>query len=208
MKLRRILFATLAVTATSAQAGDWYALGMVTHANANLNTAAANSALIGAGATGLTSTDKGSSNKWRLQLGYRFNDYFALEGGYIDLGQAKYNASYDSSGSAAGKFRAGGPDLLALGMLPVARNLSLFGELGVVDAKVKSQLAATAPAAAASDKYSKTEVRPIYGVGAQYDLTDQLGLRVSYERVTGLGDKHRLGDMDVDMYSAGIAYRF
>ena len=207
MKLHPTLFAALAVAATSAHAGDWYALGMVTHSDASLNKSTINNALTTAGATGLTSSSKDKSNKWRLQLGYQFNDYLAVEGGYIDLGRSKYSATY-TGGSAAGTLKAAGPNLNVLGILPVAQGFSLYGELGVIDAKVKANLTATGAGAAATDSYSKTKVRPIYGIGAMYDFNDNLGMRASYERVDSLGDKSRLGRMDVNMYSLGVSYKF
>lgn len=205
MMLRTFLCAALAVAATSSQAGDWYALGMVTRADANPSNSAFDNALTTAGATGLSSSSKDKSNKWRLQLGYRFNDYVALEGGYIDLGRTRYSATYNEGG-ATGQIKAGGPNLTVLGMLPVTKGLSLFGELGVIDAKVKSSLAAGG--VAASDAYDKTQVRPIYGLGAMYQVSDNVDLRASYERVDNLGDKHRLGQMDVNLYSLGLDYRF
>jgi OOP family OmpA-OmpF porin len=207
MKFHLFLCATLAVAASSAHAGDWYALGMISRADASFDKATSDNALTSVGAVGLSSSSKDNSNKWRLQLGYRFNDYVAVEGGYIDLGRAKYAATY-TGGSAAGRLKAGGPNLSLLGMLPVADGLSLFGELGVIDAKVKANLSATAPAASASDQYSKYKIRPIYGLGAMYDFTEHTGMRVSYERVNAVGEKHRLGRMDVNMYSLGLSYKF
>lgn len=207
MKPRMILFAALALGTATAQAGDWYALGMVSHSNAKLNKSASDSALTSAGVTGLNSSTDETSNKWRLQLGYQFNDNLAVEGGYIDLGKAKYNATY-TGGSASGEIKAGGPDIMVLGMLPLNDDFSLYGELGMVYAKVKSDLSATGPGAGAADSYDKSKTRPIYGVGGIYNFSDSMGVRVGYERVNNLGDNNRLGDMDMNIYSVGLSYRF
>lgn len=207
MKQRTLLFVALAATAVSAHAGDWYGLGMITRSSANTDHAAADGALSAAGATGLSASTDDKSNKWRLQLGYQFNDYLAVEAGYIDIGKTKYSATY-TGGSASGEIKSGGPDVVALGMLPLGNGFSAFGELGLIDAKTKTSLSASGVAAAASDKYDKTKLRPLYGVGGIYNFNDTTAMRVSLERVNNLGDKGRLGNMDVNMYSIGLSYKF
>jgi OOP family OmpA-OmpF porin len=207
MKLRMVLFGALSVATASAHAGDWYGLGLVTGSSASLDKSTTDQALTAAGAAGLSSSTNDSTTKWRLQLGYKFNDYLAVEGGYIDLGKSEYSASY-AGGKASGSVEAAGPNLDALLMLPLGEDLSLFGELGVVDAKVKSKLSASGAGAAAADKYDNTKARPLYGLGAIYSFSDHTAMRASYERVTSLGDSNRIGSMDVDMYSVGLSYTF
>src|SRR6185369_15735790 len=43
--------------------------------------------------TTLDKTDTG----WKAYLGYRFNRFFALEGGYVDLGEASFNTTIVSA---------------------------------------------------------------------------------------------------------------
>ncbi len=207
MKHRKILFAALVVAATSVHAGNWYGMGMISRSSASLDSTGSDNALTAAGVTGLSSSSSGKSNKWRLQLGYQFNDYLAVEGGYIDLGQSNYSASY-TGGSASGSLKASGPDVVALAMMPVGQGVSLYGELGLIDAKVQSQLSAAGSGAVADNNSSQTKVRPVYGLGGIYNMTDATALRVGVERVTGLGDNANLGSMNVNMYSVGLAYKF
>ena len=212
MRSRAVVLATLALGAASVHAAswtdNWYVLGSVSHSSTSLDKGGLNTKLQSAGATGVSSADSGTGNyQWRLQLGYRFNDWLALEGGYIDLGKAKYNATY-AGGSAAAKWKAGGPDLAVLGILPVNDSFSLFGKLGVIDAKTKTKIAATGAAAAVSGKPSDTHAEPIYGLGAMYKLTDNAGLRLEYERVNNVGDSVKTGKADVDVVSLGLSYQF
>lgn len=207
MKLRTTLVVSLALGASSAYASNWYGLGMVSHSSASFDHGAADDALATAGATALVPSSKDKSDRWRLQLGYRFNDYLAMEGGYIDLGKAKYRAGY-TGGGASGSLQAGGPDILALAMVPVGSRFSLYGEAGAIDAKIKSELSATGPGAAASGSDNRSRVRPIFGLGALYNFTDAMRLRVGYERINNLGDRNLLGSMDMNVYSAGLSYRF
>jgi hypothetical protein len=81
----------LALTPT-AFTGGFYGAGEVTHSDLSLDHGYFDNALIGAGASGLSSSDKGSTDKWRLQGGYRFNPNLAVEAGYIDFGKAEYQA--------------------------------------------------------------------------------------------------------------------
>lgn len=72
---------------------------------------------------------------WKLFAGYRFNEYFGVEGGYVDFGDQD-----DSFAGTNVKVDAYGWDLFAVGFLPVAEDWDLFGKLGVIawDADVKA----------------------------------------------------------------------
>lgn len=197
----------LCLLASPAFAGEFYGVGEVSHTSSNLDRAHFDSALTAAGATGLSSSDSGSGNQWRLQGGYRFNPNFSLEAGYIDFGKAKYTASY-TGGSAQGSLKAGGVDLAALFALPVNDSLSVFGKAGLVAAKVDSSLAAGAPAALASGDATTHVVRPLVGVGALYKLSEHVDLRADYDHVSNLGKSDKTGTMDANVVSVGLAYNF
>jgi len=207
MKLHTLAPLALFVLASTASAAGFYGVGEVTHSKLSLDHTHFDGALTANGATGLSSSDSGSDNKWRLQGGYRFNPYVAVEAGYIDFGKSKYSASY-SGGTAQGSLKAGGVDVAALLSLPVNDSLSVFGKAGMVAAKVDSTLAAGAPAAAASGDASTHVVRPLLGVGALYKLTDNVDLRADYDHVSGLGKSNKTGKMDANLFSLGIAYNF
>ncbi|MBC7750805.1 MAG: outer membrane beta-barrel protein, partial [Candidatus Saccharibacteria bacterium] len=50
--------------------------------------------------------------------GYQFNQYFALEGGYFDLGQFGFSANTLPAGTLNGNIRLRGANLDAIGFLP------------------------------------------------------------------------------------------
>jgi OOP family OmpA-OmpF porin len=180
------LIALAATAASAASAEGAYVVGEVTHSNASLD-----------GTTG-------NSNKWRLQGGYRFSPNLAVEGGYIDFGNASYQAAYDG-GTASGTVKAAGLDAAALFSLPINAKVSVFGKAGIVAARVKSSLTAAAPGI--SNDASTTVVRPLVGFGTEVALTDKVSLRLDYDHVSGLGDSST-GKMNVDMVSAGLGYKF
>lgn len=209
MTVRKLIpFAILLLGSHAALADGLYVLGDISHSFDKLDKGTFDSALSGAGAgSPLTSSDRGGSNQWRLQLGYGLSENFAVEAGYIDFGKSKYSASY-SGGSASGELKSGGFDLALLGILPVSEEFSLFGKLGVVAANTKSSLTATGSGSAASGKDSAREVLPLVGLGVSYKLSDNLDLRSEYDRVSGLGKSGKTGTMDSNMLSIGLAYHF
>jgi OmpA-OmpF porin, OOP family len=207
MKLHHFAALALIALTTTASADGLYGVGEVTYSSASLDNSYFDNALATSGATGLSSSDSGGSYQWRLQGGYRFNPYLALEVGYIDFGKADYQAAY-SGGSAQGSLKAGGVDMAALLLLPLNDSFSIFGKLGVVDATVKANLQAGAPAASATGDTSVNSVRPLLGLGATYKLTDNVDLRADYDYVSALGSSSKTGTMDVNVFSMGAVYNF
>jgi len=207
MKLIRLAPLALIAFAATASAQGFYVLGEVTATKSSLNKNHFDGALLANGATGISSKRKGTNGKWRLQAGYRFNPYVAVEAGYIDFGKATYDANY-AGGTAHGTLKAGGFDAVALLSLPVNDQFSIFGKAGVVAAKAKSRLSAGAPASGASSSVSNSVVRPLLGIGTNYKLTDNVDLRLDYDHVSGLGKSRKTGKMDVNMVSLGVSYNF
>jgi OOP family OmpA-OmpF porin len=207
MKLQYLAPLALCVLTTTASADGFYGLGEVTRSSASLDSGYFDSALSADGATGLSSNDSGSGTQWRLQVGYRFNPYLAVEAGYIDFGKASYTAIY-AGGSAQGSLKAGGVDIAALAFLPLSDDFSVFGKVGGVEAKVESSLSAVGPAALASGSDSVNEFRPLLGVGASYRLSQHLDLRADYDYVNNLGSSDKTGTMAVNMISLGAVYNF
>ncbi len=206
MNLKFTLPLLLAFVATTAQADGPYLVGEVSHSNLSLDKGTFNKDLTAAGATGLTSKDDGSGNQWRIQAGYKFNPYLAIEGGYIDLGQADYTANF-AGGTAKATEKAGGFDLAVLGMYPITDSLSVFAKGGVIAAKVDTKLSSAAlPAAHVSD--SMTEIRPLAGAGLTYSIMKNIDLRFDYDHVFGIGNSSKAGKMDDNILSAGISYNF
>lgn len=207
MKLKKLIPLTLLVLSQGVMAGDLYVVGDVTHSKDSLKKSTFDSALTSAGATGLSSSDSGSGNQWRLQLGYGINRNLAIEAGYIDFGKAKYSASY-AGGTATGDLKAGGLDLVALGILPLTDKFSIFGKAGAVALKAKSSLTADASAVTATGKATANEVRPLIGLGASYKIANNVDLRTEFDHVNGIGKSNKTGTMDSNMISMGVAYHF
>ena len=129
-----------------------------------------------------------------------------------------------SGGALKIKTQAKGFNIDAVGMLPLGSGFSLFAKVGFISAKVESKSTFTqsgyvigfacpiqgCPSAInpASDSTSSTDLKVLFGLGAAYDINALLNVRVEVERYSKLGDNNSTGEGDVDLYSAGIAYKF
>ncbi|MDB5946703.1 MAG: ompA-like transrane domain protein [Ramlibacter sp.] len=205
MKFHKLAIpALIAMAATAASAEGAYVLGQVTRSTASLDGSSFDNQLTATGASSLSSSSGSNSNQWRLQGGYRFSPSLSVEGGYIDFGNAGYQASY-GGGTANGNVKAAGLDAAVLYSVPLNAKVSVFAKGGIVAARVKSSLTASAPGSSNDD--SATVVRPLIGFGSEVALTQKVSLRLDYDHVSGLGTSSS-GRMNVDMVSVGLGYKF
>nr|WP_316644084.1 outer membrane beta-barrel protein [uncultured Roseateles sp.] len=117
--------------------------------------------------------------------GYVVNDNIAIEAGYRRLvnGTATFGATkVDIDAHAL--------QLSGVFSTPVATNLSLFGRLGINSLKVK----ASSNIGGGSDSQTKA----LFGVGARYAVSPQVGLRVEFQKPAS----------DFSVISAGVDFRF
>ena len=113
---------------------------------------------------GITGDSHGTATK--LFGGYNFSPNLGLELGYADLGKFGGNGSGDA--------RAHSTSLDGIGRLPLNDTWSLIGRLGLADTRVR----ATTVGAEASDGGTGLHA----GLGLQYQLTPNAGIRAEWER--------------------------
>ncbi|MES2885024.1 MAG: outer membrane beta-barrel protein [Pseudomonadota bacterium] len=138
--------------------------------------------------------------------GYQFNRHFALEGGYFDLGKFGFTAETQPPGTLEGEAKFRGVNLDAVGTLPLTDKFSAFGRAGVHYAETKASFKGSGAVLVADPDRSEKAVNYKVGVGLEYALTQQLGLRGELERYRvkdAVGNKG-----DVDLASIGLVYRF
>lgn len=203
MEIRQIVLPIfLSGAMTPVLAGDLYLLGAVGQSQFDVAQGTIDKALKRAGARNISSSTDDTDTAYKIQVGYQFNPYFAIEGGYVDLGKATYTASFNG-GSAKASIKASGINLAVLGMFPVNESLSLFGKLGVINAEAKTDLRATGLTASVSN----TTLRAGAGLGLNYNLEKSIAARIEYEEFYKLGDTDG-GTDKVGMWSVAILYRF
>lgn len=207
MKKISLIAFIAATVATPVFAGDVYVVGSIGHSSVDLDKGAIDNDLTSVGATGVSSTLDKSDTGYKIQIGYQFNQNFAVEGGYVYLGKAKYSASYNG-GNATADAKASGMNIAALGIFPINESFSVFGKFGMIDAKVEVSASATGPGGAASGTASATKWKTNFGIGGIYNINKQVSVRAEIERFSKLGDTNNTGESNVNLLSAGVMYKF
>lgn len=136
--------------------------------------------------------------------GDQFHRFFAAEFGYINFGSMTANATGPAS-AATQKVTADAFDVALVGLLPLDALLegtrsrfSLFVRGGGYRAKLTTTVAGVP---------DSTNTGYTYGGGAQYDITQKIGVRAIFQRYKRVGrDQYQNNNYDVVGISA--LYRF
>lgn len=129
--------------------------------------------------------------------GYNFNEYFAIEAGY------NYFDGFSAQtigGAYASDFDFHGPEIAAKVNFPVASSVDLYLRGGLMYAWGDA------------DGADSNKIVPLVGAGVQFACTDNLGIRLGYDRYFNAWDDDDLVasgvDMDLDFAYVGLQYTF
>ena len=201
--------AALAVTMSPTAFADddgWYAGFNVGQSRAKIDDARIAAGLLGDGFTTTSISNDDRHFGFKAFGGYEFNRYFSLETGYFDLGRFGFTADTLPAGSLRGDIKIKGVNFDAVGSLPIGEKFSLFARAGLNYADAKDSFAGTGSVAVINSSPRKWAPNYKFGFGAQYDFTRVVGMRIEAERYRiddAVGNKG-----DVDLYSAGLVFRF
>lgn len=131
-----------------------------------------------------------STTAWKIFGGYQINRNFAVELGYTDLGDTDVASGFP--GIPAVNVGATAWELVAVGKLPVANQLSVYGLAGF--ARIEAEAAVLGVAV------SDTSTELTYGVGVQYDFTPKVGLRAQWQWYDA--------EETADVMSVGVVVKF
>ena len=210
MKLKFVAAAVIAAagmsSAMAAADGFWYGLGALggTYIDSSLHNDAKKYFL--EDEPGSVKTDEGSF-AGKLIMGYQFNDYFALEGGYYYLGQTKTKIHYATDNSTD-KIKITGHmlGLDAVGMLPLNNVVSIFGKVGAGIARTTTKVSY---AEDGSESETKTRLAPKIGVGAEFDVNDYISIRTEYEGIFKASKSSSQScDVVYHLFTVGLKYWF
>lgn len=204
--LGMVALALIAGPFALAQDSGWYLGANVGQSRAKIDNERITSGLLGAGFTVTSYTDKTSDTGYKLFGGYQFNKYFALEGGYFDLGKFNFTAATLPLGTLNGNIKLNGFNFDLVLSLPFTEKFSAFGRIGANNAQAKDSFTATGLVTVLDPNPSKRETNIKFGGGLQYDFTRTFGMRAEMER-------YRINDAvgnkgDVDLASIGLLVRF
>ncbi|QOL48699.1 porin family protein [Massilia litorea] len=118
-------------------------------------------------------------------LGYRFNESFAVEGGYHRLADTEYR-----TGPLRAEVTLDQLDLAVIGSLPLSAGFDVYGRLGY------NRLTADADVAGFSAREHDNNV--LYGVGLGYAFTPVIHARLEVQKPSS----------DATRILAGVAFRF
>ena len=199
-------------TGASAQDSPWYIGGSIGQSRVKLDTGGLSSDLAAAGMANTGFSANETDTGFKLFGGYRFHPNFAVEGGYAELGK------FSASGTVTTfnfvpivplptkvTIEVGqGLHLAVVGNVPLANQFSVFGRLGAYN--LRTEMKVTVAGISSSESARNTGV--LLGLGAGYDFTGNVGMRVEWEKFNKVGDKDKTGQGDVGLLSVGLVYRF
>ncbi len=201
--------AALAVTLSPAASADdsgWYAGFNAGQSRAKIDDARIDSGLLLNGLTTTSISDDNHHFGYKVFGGYEFNRYFSLESGYFNLGRFGFTADTLPAGSLRGDIKIQGANFDAVGSLPIGEKFSLFARAGLNYADSKDSFSGTGSVAVLNPSPHKWAANYKYGFGAEYDFNRFVGMRLE-------GERYRVDDAvgnkgDVDLYSAGLVFKF
>jgi len=153
---------------------------------------------------------------FRIGGGYAFTQNFGVEASYTDYGKASLTAAAAAPGIAANasaSVKATALQIVGTGTLPLSDSFSLTAKAGLaavtVDANANAALAiAGVGAFAVASAASASNNNLVWGIGAQFDVTPSIGIRVNYEDLGNVGDSATVGKYKLSAISAGVVFKF
>lgn len=183
----------------------WYIGGGIGVSRANIDQDHISRSLSANGSTVTAFTrDEKDALTHKFFVGKQLNRYLALEAGYFDLGEFRFNAT-TSDGSLRGRTAMRGVNLDLLGQWPLTERLSVLGRVGMNYAKTNTRFTGNRLNAVTGPDASEKKLNAKAGLGMEYKLSEALALRAEVER-------YRVNDAignrgDVDMVTVGLTYK-
>ena len=188
IKLKIVMAALItAMAGAPAQAGEWFVGAAVGASGIDEVVDLADSR---------TTLDEVTTS-FRLFGGYQFNDYFGLEGGYVDFGNVGLDIA-SGIGAIAASASADGFTFAGIANVPIGERFSLHARLGSISWKAKTRFRITGTSIS-NELDGGTDA--FFGLGAGVSLGEHWDLSADYER-------YHLEDITPGIFSLGLRYRF
>ena len=200
------ILAALAIPTAFADEWGGYVGGNFGRSSAKVNDARISDSLFfpGFATTSIQNDDR--DNGFKLFGGFRINRYFAIEGGYYNLGQFGFVATTVPAGTLTGTIKVQGLNLDLVGSVPLGDKFSVFGRVGATYGETKDTFVGTGAVGVLDGNTRKRGGNYKFGAGLQYDFNHSVGVRAEAERYRvddGIGNKDH-----VDLLSLGLIVRF
>jgi OmpA-OmpF porin, OOP family len=157
---------------------------------------------------GYKSSLDNSTTTWGAQVGYDFNDYVGLEVGYVDLGTAQYDATYQNE-SVRNRFESSGLTLAVTGTFPFSGQFDVHGRAGVLfsDTRSTEKFKDLLTGDTQGDGTKGTDNDFFLGVGAGWNINHTFTLRLDYTHFMKVGTEDETGEANIDMVTIGFLFR-
>jgi len=153
---------------------------------------------------------------WGLQVGYRFNSYLAAEVGYVNLGEALYEATLTVDDGdevfpveVSSRIVSSGPTTAILGILPLGERLDAHVKAGayLADTRMRARVRDVEfDDNIAHQEVDAGELETFLGIGGAWNINDSYSLRFEYQRFLDVGDDDN-GEGDIDLFALSLLFR-
>ena len=174
------------------------------------NVAWRNSPSTALGGPGLSDQDAA----WSFSAGYRFNRFFGVEAGYVDLGH--FSASLTGRSNAPDAhadmiFSARGGTVAAVGTMPFG-NWEAYLRGGVLFANTHITVSGSNDTVSIDDRVSAETAHALAGVGLGYNVDAhwhaQIGVTGYFHVGSTVSSNGRINGPNIRALTAGVTYRF
>jgi OOP family OmpA-OmpF porin len=146
---------------------------------------------------GSSCTDSGTA--YKFGGGYQLTPNLGIEASYGIIASVKASGILGNA-----EYKPKILQISATGKFPIAGSVALIGKVGLarttVDLSAFNSLGSYSPSA--------TTTKLAWGVGAQFELSNSLGIRTQFEDFGDVGDANTTGTAKITMISAGIVMKF
>lgn len=141
----------------------------------------------------------------RIAAGYQFTPYIAAELGYTKFSDVKVdNITVEGVNIGNARLEQQAIDLVAKGILPINNGFNAFGTLGVASLYAKGHGMDSTEGTFGNGSTSR--IMPTFGLGLGYDITPNLPITASWQRIQRIGDSSGL--RTTDFFAVGLEYHF
>lgn len=170
----------------------------------------------GFGVSSIESSLDDSDLGWGLEVGYRFNRYLAAEVGWVDLGEALYEAILTVDDGietfpveVSSRFVTSGPTAALVGMLPLSERFDVHAKAGLYFADTRFRGRVRDVEFDENLLHSEVDAGEqefVLGLGGAWNINDSYSLRFEYQRFLDVGDDDTT-ETDVDLISLSVLFR-
>jgi OOP family OmpA-OmpF porin len=185
-KIHLICLASLAALSSSAlyaqNTGHFYGGLSAGQSESKFDNDRISNSLVGAGVTGISMTKDQNDPAYKVFVGYQFNPYFGVEGGYFNLGKFGFETQMTPLGTLNGQFKVDGINFDLIGSIPVNDQLSILARMGVIDGRSRDLFTSSGAVVLTNSNPEINKRDYKAGLGFAYKFSQSMTLRGEIER--------------------------